>query len=213
MSTACKPLILLHFFKSYNYTPTKIEYSCHSQSWILYFHIYIDTAGVKRGVFVQELDNEFFEAYKRLDHLCSDIYGCRNGVSQYIEDMDGASYQGRLWEHAYKTLKHLRWVRNQIAHDSGQILICDESDSKDVNNFYDDIMSGCDPLTQLRRYREHRAATKKTVRRAEPTAMSTASNHADTVRPPRRRTGYLDAAILFLVGTVAIIVYLLTNLL
>ena len=36
---------------------------------------------------MQAIDNEFFEAYKRLDRLCSDIYGCRNGVSQYIEDM------------------------------------------------------------------------------------------------------------------------------
>ena len=26
---------------------------------------------------MQILDNEFFEAYKRLDRLCSDIYGCR----------------------------------------------------------------------------------------------------------------------------------------
>ena len=45
---------------------------------------------------MQAIDNEFFEAYKRLDRLCSDIYGCRNGVSQYIEDMERASDQGRL---------------------------------------------------------------------------------------------------------------------
>ncbi len=45
---------------------------------------------------MQAIDNEFFEAYKRLDRLCSDIYGCRNGVSQYIEDMERVSYQGRL---------------------------------------------------------------------------------------------------------------------
>ena len=55
---------------------------------------------------MQAIDNEFFEAYKRLDRLCSDIYGCRNGVSQYIEDMERVSYQGRLaipsWEQAYK---------------------------------------------------------------------------------------------------------------
>lgn len=166
---------------------------------------------------MQALDNEFFEAYKRLDRLCSDIYGCRNGVSQYIEDMDEASYLGQLavslWEQAYKTLKHLRWVRNQIAHDSGQILICDESDIQDVNDFYDDIMSGRDPLAQLRRYREDRATVKKTARRAEPSAMPTVSSYADAARPTRRRAGRFAVAILILAGTVAVIVYLLTNLL
>lgn len=165
---------------------------------------------------MQALDNEFFEAYKRLDRLCSDIYGCRNGVSQYIEDMDGASYQGRLavplWERAHKTLKHLRWVRNQIAHDSGRILICDESDIQDVNDFYDDIMSGCDPLAQLRRYREDRTTVKKTVRRAEPLATPAVSGNSDAARPTRRRAGCFAAAILILAGTVAAIVYLLTNL-
>lgn len=82
-----------NFKKSIVLSYDKIEYSCHSQSWILYFHIHI---GTKRGVFMQAIDNEFFEAYKRLDRLCSDIYGCRNGVSQYIEDMERVSYQGRL---------------------------------------------------------------------------------------------------------------------
>lgn len=166
---------------------------------------------------MQILDNEFFEAYKRLDNLCSDIYGRRNGVGQYIEDMERMSYQERLavpsWEQVYKTLKHLRWVRNRIAHDSGEIQICEKCDIQDVNNFYDDIMSGYDPLTQLRRYREHRADVKKTVRRAESTAASTVSDHSDTIRPDHRHTGCFDAAILFLAGTVAIIVYLLTNLL
>ena len=184
---------------------------CHGYS------IFISTQAQREVFFVQILDNEFFEAYKHLDNLCSDIYGCRNGVSQYIEDMEHVSYQERLavpsWEQVYKMLKHLRWVRNRIAHDSGEIQICEECDIQDVNNFYDDIMSGCDPLTQLRRYREHRAPVKKTVRRAEPATTSTVSDHSDTIRPDHRRTGCFDAAILLLAGVVAIIVYLLTNLL
>ena len=166
---------------------------------------------------MQALDNEFFESYKRLDRLCSDIYGCRNGVSQYIEDMERASYWERSaapsWEQAYKTLKHLRWVRNQIAHDSGQIQICEECDIHDVNDFYDDIISGCDPLTQLRRYSENRSAVKETVRRAEHAAMPTVSDHSNAARSTHHRTGCLSAAILLLVCVVAIIIYLLTNLL
>lgn len=164
---------------------------------------------------MQELDNEFFEAYKRLDRLCSDIYSCRNGVSQYIEDMDGVSYRERSavpsWEQAYKTLKHLRWVRNQIAHDSGQVQICEECDIQDVNDFYDDILSGCDPLTQIRRYREDHAANQNTSHRVKPMAMPTVSERSGAARPTCRHTGCLAAAIFFLAGIAAII--LLTDLL
>ena len=194
-------------------TRTKIEYSCHSQSWILYFHIHI---GTKRGVFMQAIDNEFFEAYKRLDRLCSDIYGCRNGVSQYIEDMERVSYQGRLaipsWEQAYRTLKHLRWVRNQLAHDSGQLQLCEERDIQDTNSFYDDIVLGCDPLTQLRRYQEDHLAVKKSVQRAKPVVMPTVSDHSDAARQPRR-TGCFPVAILLLAGAAAIVIYFLAYLL
>ena len=194
-------------------TRTKIEYSCHSQSWILYFHIHI---GTKRGVFMQAIDNEFFEAYKRLDRLCSDIYGCRNGVSQYIEDMERVSYQGRLaipsWEQAYRTLKHLRWVRNQLAHDSEQLQLCEERDIQDTNSFYDDIVLGCDPLTQLRRYQEDHLTVKKSAQRVKPVAMPTVSDHSDAARQPRR-TGCLPVAILLLAGAAAIVIYFLAYLL
>ena len=164
---------------------------------------------------MQTLDNEFFEAYKRLDRLCSDIYGCRNGVSQYIEDMERAPYRERLtlssWDQAYKTLKHLRWVRNQIAHDSGQIQICEECDILDVNDFYDDIMAGCDPLTQLRRHREDRAAVQKEAHRVKPAAMPAASNRSGAARPTRRHTGCL-AAVLVSALIFAAIVYVIARL-
>lgn len=163
---------------------------------------------------MQALDNEFFEAYKRLDRLCSDIYGCRNGVSQYIEDMERASYQGRLaipsWEQAYKMLKHLRWVRNQLAHDSRQIQLCEECDIQNTNRFYDDIMSGRDPLTQLRKHQEAHLAVKRAEHRTKFTSAPTVSDSPDS--RPTRRTGCFPAAILLLAGVAAILIYLLTYL-
>ena len=80
----------------------------------------------ERGVFVQALDNEFFEAYKRLDRLCSDIYGCRNGVSQYIEDMERASYQGAACSSfvgagIQDAKAPCGGCAIRLAHDSGQI--------------------------------------------------------------------------------------------
>lgn len=165
---------------------------------------------------MQALDNEFFEAYKRLDSLCSDIYGCRNGVSQYIEDMEHSSHQGQLavpmWDQSYKTLKHLRWVRNQIAHDSGQLQFCEEYDLQNITNFYDSIISGQDPLTLLRKYRETNP-DKKVMHCTEFSAFPFLSSHFDAVRPTRRRIGCFAAVILLLAGASAILGCLLTFLL
>ncbi len=47
---------------------------------------------------MDELDQAYFEAYKRLDRLCSDMYRQPNGVSQYLTDMEaqaGAGFQHR----------------------------------------------------------------------------------------------------------------------
>lgn len=159
---------------------------------------------------MQALDNIFFEAYKRLDRLCSDMYGCRSGVSQYIQNMESQSYRGRfvvpMWEQSYKTLKHLRWVRNQIAHDSGQFQICEEYDIQDINEFYDSIISGQDPLTRLHKAD---AAVKKPVHCAEPVSVSPTSHSRNAIPP--RHTGYLIAAVWSITVVFAIIAYLLLH--
>ena len=160
---------------------------------------------------MQTLDNEFFEAYKRLERLCSDMYRCRSGVSQYIENMETQFSYGQFtipaWEQSYKTLKHLRWVRNQIAHDSGQLQICEEYDIQDVNEFYDSIISGQDPLTRLRKYREVNAAVKK----ARPAARSVPARSVPVKTETERRSapssagriGCLAAVILILLALIA----------
>ena len=111
-----------------------------------------------------------------------------------------------------QTLKHLRWVRNQLAHDSEQLQLCGERDIQDTNSFYDDIILGCDPLTQLRRYQEDHLAVKKSAQRAKPVAMPTVSDHSDAARQTRR-TGCFPVAILLLAGAAAIVIYFLAYLL
>lgn len=105
------------------------------------------------GDTLHPLDNEFFDEYKRLDCLCSDMYSSRGGVGLYIEDMERNAFDGRhlvtSWEDTYIKLKHLRWVRNRIAHDPGQLNICTEQDIKDIGSFYDSILSRQDPLALL----------------------------------------------------------------
>ena len=158
---------------------------------------------------MQKLDIEFFEAYKHLDRLCSDMYRCRNGVTQYIEDMETQAYYGQFavpnWDAAYKTLKHLRWVRNQIAHGEGQHQICEERDLRDVTGFYDDIISGRDPLTKLRKYRKACVPLKKPVACAEFQIAPTASRRHKAPSTAGRTFG-LTAIIMTVLVVLAYIV-------
>lgn len=126
---------------------------------------------------MQPADNEFFEEYKHLDKLCGDMYSCRNGISEYIDQMDNKSYKGSplipSWNSDYKMLKHIRWVRNQIAHDSGSYQVSEPEDLEFVRNFYDRIFSGQDPLTLLRKEEEKAAERRKNQNKQQTTPVQT----------------------------------------
>lgn len=68
-----------------------------------------------------ELNIEFQEQYKRLDKLCKDMYSSDEGVSTYIKIMDATPYSEQCtvynWDTVFKQLKHIRWMRNQLAHE------------------------------------------------------------------------------------------------
>lgn len=85
-----------------------------------------------------EKNVEFQEKYKQLDTLCKDIFSSKDGVSVYISE----------WENVYKQLKHLRWIRNQLAHEVGAFNsdICSDFDLKWLTDFYDSILNRTDPL-------------------------------------------------------------------
>lgn len=108
----------------------------------------------KQGINLNQRDNTFFEAYKRLDRLCRDILNCQNGVSEYIQQMDKtpqAQYTVTNWEKDYKMLKHIRWVRNKIAHDISDAPFSTEADLEFTNAFYDRIINQNDPFSHLRK--------------------------------------------------------------
>lgn len=106
------------------------------------------------------LNLEFQEEYKRLDRLCKDYLSSSEGVSEYIRQMDAMPRIDRqyviTWEEDYKQLKHVRWVRNQLAHEVGILNsdICSDDDLNWVQSFYDRIMAGCDPFTVIRKEKE-----------------------------------------------------------
>lgn len=94
---------------------------------------------------------EFQEQYKQLDKLCKDMFSTDEGVSTYINEMEKMPYQWKSaiydWETVFRQLKHLRWMRNQLAHEiSINSEFCSQKDIDWVKQFYKDILNRNDPL-------------------------------------------------------------------
>ena len=68
----------------------------------------------------------FFDEYKKLDKLCSEMYGINSGgVTCYLNDMMAVPVMQRNripeWNQTYDRLRELRHIRNQMAHGEGII--------------------------------------------------------------------------------------------
>ncbi len=102
-----------------------------------------------------ELNVRFQEEYLRLDSLCREFFTSKRGVSLYIEHMDATpekeSRQIKGWERDYKSLKHMRHIRNKLAHEHDALnkRLCTERDIEWLRHFYNRIMDETDPLTRL----------------------------------------------------------------
>ena len=67
-------------------------------------------------------------------------------------------------DYDYKMLKHVRWVRNNIAHNNGGSE-CSENDIKYVKDFYQRIMQQKDPFSII--YQRQNEIKKRTVKQSE----------------------------------------------
>ena len=118
-----------------------------------------------RGTALDSLDYEFFEEYKRLDRLCADMYNSRQGISTYIEKMEENFAQGEQqidsWRQDYNLLKHLRWIRNKIAHEYDCAGYAGENDLEDIAELYHRFLNMQDPLTLLRRISQRKIKQEK----------------------------------------------------
>ena len=147
----------------------------------------------------------FIDSYKRLEKLCSEIYG--NGVKSYIEEMSNNPMGSRCvtgWDEDLKKLKHYKWVRNQISHDPDctEDNMCEFDDAEWLDYFRSRIMSGSDPLTLYRKARN----SQSTQRPIQP-YTSEARNHTYQQRTsvPHRSAGCLTYVIGIMVMVFAVI--------
>lgn len=108
---------------------------------------------------MQRLQETFFEEYKRTDALCRELLAAERGVSEYIEQMQAAEAEGKQrvpgWQDDFYALKHLRWLRNQIAHEPGGA-DCSDADLAQLRSFHQRVLAREDPLALLRQARGSR---------------------------------------------------------
>lgn len=100
-----------------------------------------------------EIEEILFDEYKRVDNICRDMFLSQSGVSQYIAKMEEKSpIYGCAgvpsWNTDYRMLKRVRWLRNQIAHNSSAT-DCSEEDVKWLKEFHNCLLEQKDPLALL----------------------------------------------------------------
>lgn len=109
---------------------------------------------------------DFLEAYKSLDELCKQILSSDKGISKYIDEMN-YERQGHMivtcWEKDYKQLKKMRWIRNQLVHETNsfQDKLVDVEDIEWLKNFRTRILECTDPFSLLYQSRSVKRKTTK----------------------------------------------------
>lgn len=109
---------------------------------------------------------EFLEAYKSLDELCKQILPSNKGISEYIDEMNREN-QGHMgvacWEMDYKRLKKLRWIRNQLVHETNSFQddLISLEDIEWLKKFHSRIMECTDPFSLLHQSRNTTANKEK----------------------------------------------------
>lgn len=155
----------------------------------------------------------FLDSYKRLEKICSEMYGENHGLSQYIEEMKntvcGSGYVSG-WDEDLKQLKHYRWVRNQITHEPGctEANMCEYGDAGWLDNFHSRIMSGNDPLALY-----HKATRLHTVQKSKKTSPQKTEYTKPRQRGTREKKSKKGAGCLkfFLYALIIIAVILVLN--
>lgn len=156
---------------------------------------------------MNSIDSDFFSEYKRFEKLCGDIYSCQNGVTQYINEMNDCTapvrYKISSWNEDLRLLKHLRGLRNTLAHEEADS-ICTEKDIEDLKIFYNRILSQSDPLAELHRL-DKNADNKFENNIVQTVYFSNETND----KPGKKKRHFVRWIILILLVIVTVVLFLL----
>ena len=95
---------------------------------------------------------DYLESYKSLDQLCRDMFRSKDGVTEYINQMDRviSRINSKVdWRNFYSRLKYQRRLRNNLVH-STECSECTEEDIDEIEYFFDLILKQEDPLACIR---------------------------------------------------------------
>ena len=96
---------------------------------------------------------DYLESYKRLDQLCRDMFRTKDGVTEYINQMDrliSRINSKQDLRNFYSRLKYQRRLRNDLVHNT-ECLDCTEEDIDEIEYFFDLILKQEDPLACIRK--------------------------------------------------------------
>ena len=139
---------------------------------------------------MRDLNIDFMDLYKRTDRFIKDAYSSSEGVSEYIRLMEAGFNRGNAnipgGKSDYDTLKRIRWIRNQLAHEvSYDSDICSLSDYEWLENFYNNLFSATDSLAKLRKIEDTASSKKRkpTTANIPQQSPAAASPRPQTIRP------------------------------
>ena len=154
---------------------------------------------------------ELLEEYKFVDAICRDMLGTKKGVSAYIEQLDETPMTVRYWitewNDEYRQLKHIRWLRNQIAH-STESVECTQSDLDWLKGLHNRLLTQQDLLAKA-----HRVIKESQIQRQQQLAKTVTAAapkpDANVYRSPKgpRKSWILIAVIAALAIIIGLLIW------
>ena len=158
---------------------------------------------------------ELLEEYKYVDKICQEMLGAGKGVTAYIEQLDETPMTVRYWitewNDEYRQLKHIRWLRNQIAHSTGTV-DCTQSDLEWLKGFHNRLLTQQDILAKAHRVIKE-SQIQNQQQQAKTILVAAPKSGANVYRSPRgpRKSWILIAVIAALAVLIGILIWITNN--
>ena len=155
---------------------------------------------------------ELLEEYKYVDKICQEMLGAGKGVTAYIEQLDETPMTVRYWitewNDEYRQLKHIRWLRNQIAHSTGTV-DCTQSDLEWLKGFHNRLLTQQDILAKAHRVIKE-SQIQNQQQQAKTILVAAPKSGANVYRSPRgpRKSWILIAVIAALAVLIGLLIWI-----
>ena len=155
---------------------------------------------------------ELLEEYKYVDKICQEMLGAGKGVTAYIEQLDETPMTVRYWitewNDEYKQLKHVRWLRNQIAH-STESVECSQADVEWLKGFHNRLLTQQDILAKAH-WVIKESQIQNQQQQAKTILVAAPKSGANVYRSPRgpRKSWILIAVIAALAVVIGILIWI-----